>query len=78
MTQRRVLGLAVPMIGESVLQTTVSAVDALIVVALGEAALAGAGTASEMIFFCSLSSARSPTEAQVSSRGRLASVITTA
>lgn len=51
MTQRRVLGLAIPIIGESLLQTGVSVVDTLIVGALGAAALAGVGIASEIVFF---------------------------
>lgn len=51
MNQRRVLGLAVPIIGESMLQTLVSVVDTLIVGALGATALAGVGIASEIIFF---------------------------
>ena len=51
MTQRRVLGLAIPIIGESMLQTMVSVVDTIIVGALGATALAGVGIASEIVFF---------------------------
>ena len=51
MTRRRVLGLAVPIIGESLLQTTVGAVDTLMVARLGSVAVAGVGTAIEVVFF---------------------------
>lgn len=51
MNQRRVLGLALPIIGESLLQTAVGVVDTLIVAALGATALAGVGLASEIVFF---------------------------
>jgi putative MATE family efflux protein len=51
MTQRRVLGLAIPIIGENLLQTAVGAVDTLMVATLGSAALAGVGVAIEVVFF---------------------------
>ena len=41
MTQRRVLGLALPIIGENLLQTMVGTVDTLMVSQLGKAAVAG-------------------------------------
>ena len=51
MTQRRVLGLATPIIGENLLQTAVGAVDTLMVGTLGAAAVAGVGTGSALVFF---------------------------
>jgi MATE family multidrug resistance protein len=51
MTQRRVLGLALPIIGENLLQTMVGAVDTFMVADLGKDALAGVGTAIELVFF---------------------------
>jgi putative MATE family efflux protein len=51
MTQRRVLGLALPIIGENLLQTMVGVVDTLFVAALGASALAGVGIALEVVFF---------------------------
>jgi putative MATE family efflux protein len=51
MTQRRVLGLAIPIIGENLLQTMVGIVDTLFVAALGASALAGVGVALEVVFF---------------------------
>lgn len=51
MTQRRVLGLAVPIIGEGLLQTLLGVVDTLMVASLGATALAGVGIANEVIFF---------------------------
>ena len=51
MDQRRVLGLAVPIIGENLLQTLVGAVDTLLVAQLGSAAVAGVGTAVEFVYF---------------------------
>ncbi|HEV2127476.1 MAG TPA: MATE family efflux transporter [Thermomicrobiales bacterium] len=51
MTQGRVLRLALPIIGENLLQTTVGVVDTLFVAALGAAALAGVGVALEVVFF---------------------------
>ncbi len=51
MTQRRVLGLAVPIIGENLLQTTVGAVDTFMVARLGSVAVAGVGTSIELVFF---------------------------
>lgn len=51
MTQRRVLGLAVPIIGENLLQTAVGAVDTLMVARLGKEAVAGVGTSIEVVFF---------------------------
>ncbi|HKG24623.1 MAG TPA: MATE family efflux transporter [Thermomicrobiales bacterium] len=51
MTQRRVLGMATPIIGENLLQTAVGAVDTLMVAKLGKEAVAGVGTAAELVFF---------------------------
>ena len=51
MTQRRVLGLATPIIGENLLQTLVGAVDTFMVARLGAAAVAGVGTGFEFVFF---------------------------
>ncbi len=51
MSQRRVLRLALPIIGENLLQTMVGVVDTLFVAALGAAALAGVGVALEVVFF---------------------------
>ncbi|MDQ3044760.1 MAG: MATE family efflux transporter [Chloroflexota bacterium] len=51
MTQRRVLGLALPIIGENLLQTIVGAVDTLLVARLGSYAVAGVGTSLEIVFF---------------------------
>ena len=51
MNQRRVLKLALPIIGENLLQTFVGVVDTLFVAALGSAALAGVGVALEVVFF---------------------------
>ncbi|HEX5500592.1 MAG TPA: MATE family efflux transporter, partial [Thermomicrobiales bacterium] len=51
MTQRRVLGLAMPIIGENFLQTLVGAADTFMVAHLGSAAVAGVGTSIEIVFF---------------------------
>ena len=51
MTQRRVLGLATPIIGENLLHTMVGAVDTFMVARLGAAAVAGVGTGFEFVFF---------------------------
>jgi multidrug resistance protein, MATE family len=51
MTQRRVLLLAVPIIGEYFLQTLVGAADTLMVSRLSDEALAGVGTAAEFLYF---------------------------
>jgi multidrug resistance protein, MATE family len=51
MSQKRVLKLAVPIIGENLLQTLVGVVDTVFVAALGAAALAGVGVALEVVFF---------------------------
>src|SRR5215212_1387387 len=51
MTQRRVLTLATPIIGENLLQTMVGAVDTFMVARLGAAAVAGVGTGFEIVFF---------------------------
>ena len=51
MTQRRVLGLATPIIGENLLQTAVGAVDTFMVARLGAAAVAGVGMGFEFVFF---------------------------
>ena len=51
MTQRRVLTLATPIIGENLLQTLVGVVDTFMVATLGAAAVAGVGTGFEIVFF---------------------------
>ncbi|MDF3017212.1 MAG: efflux family protein [Thermomicrobiales bacterium] len=51
MTQRRVLKLATPIIGENLLQTLVGAVDTFMVARLGAAAVAGVGIGFELVFF---------------------------
>jgi putative MATE family efflux protein len=51
MDRGRVLGLAVPIIGENLLQTLVGAVDTLLVARLGSEAVAGVGTAVEFVYF---------------------------
>jgi multidrug resistance protein, MATE family len=51
MTQARVLALATPIIGENLLQTMVGAVDTLMVARLNKEAVAGVGTAIELVFF---------------------------
>lgn len=51
MTQRRVLGLAIPIIGENLLHTSVTAIDVFMVAQLGAVAVAGVGTAAELVFF---------------------------
>lgn len=50
MNRRRVIGLAVPIIGEHFLQTLVSVADTFFVASLGATALAGVGIASEIVF----------------------------
>src|SRR5215210_480632 len=50
MNQRRVAGLALPIMGENLLHTSVVAIDTLMVSKLGSAQLAGVGTAAEMVF----------------------------
>ena len=51
MTERRVLGLATPIIGENLLQTMVAAVDTFMVARLGAYAVAGVGIGFEVVFF---------------------------
>jgi putative MATE family efflux protein len=51
MTQKRVLGLATPIIGENLLHTMVGAVDTFLVARLGAAAVAGVGIGFEFVFF---------------------------
>jgi putative MATE family efflux protein len=48
--QRRVLGLAWPVIGENLLQTLLGVVDTILVAGLGAVALAGVGAALQVIF----------------------------
>ena len=48
--ERRVLGLAAPVIGENLLQTMLGVVDTVLVAGLGAVALAGIGTALQVIF----------------------------
>lgn len=50
MSERRVLLLALPIIGESLLQVAVGAVDTLLVGRLGADAIAGVGIATESVF----------------------------
>lgn len=50
MTQRRVLLLALPIIGENLLQVAVGAIDTLLVGRLGADAIAGVGIAFETVF----------------------------
>ena len=49
--RRRVFGLAWPVIGQNLLETTLGIVDTLLVASLGAAALAGVGTALQIMFF---------------------------
>ncbi|MFL5800680.1 MAG: MATE family efflux transporter [Roseiflexaceae bacterium] len=49
--RRRVLSLAGPVIGENVLETMLGIVDTLLVAGLGAAALAGVGSALQVLFF---------------------------
>ncbi len=51
MNQRRVLGLALPIMGEQLLHTSVVAVDTLMVSRLGTEQVAGVGTAAELVWF---------------------------
>jgi putative MATE family efflux protein len=48
--KRQVLGLAAPIIGENLLQTMLGVVDTILVAGLGAAALAGVGTALQVIY----------------------------
>src|SRR5215210_3534329 len=50
MNQRRVAGLALPIMGENLLHTSVVAVDTFMVSKLGTSQVAGVGTAAEMVF----------------------------
>ncbi len=49
--RRRVFALAWPVIGENVLETLLGIVDTLLVAALGTAAIAGVGSAQQIMFF---------------------------
>ncbi|MCB0057140.1 MAG: hypothetical protein KDE45_08950, partial [Caldilineaceae bacterium] len=49
--QRRVFGLAWPVISENFLQTMLGIVDTLLVAQLGTAAIAGVGSALQVMFF---------------------------
>lgn len=51
MSQRRVLRLALPIIGENLLQSSVGIIDTLMVARVGAAALAGVGVSLEIVFF---------------------------
>ncbi|MBX0327780.1 MATE family efflux transporter, partial [Oscillochloris sp. ZM17-4] len=48
--RRRVMNLAAPVIGENLLQTLLGVVDTILVAGLGAVALAGVGTALQVIF----------------------------
>jgi putative MATE family efflux protein len=48
--ERRVIGLAAPVIGENLLQTMLGVVDTILVAGLGAVALAGVGTALQVVF----------------------------
>ena len=50
-TNRRVLGLAVPVIGENLLETLLGIVDTLLVAGLGTGAIAGVGSGQQLMFF---------------------------
>lgn len=49
--RRRVLGLAGPVIGENLLETLLGVIDTILVAGLGAAAIAGVGTALQVMFF---------------------------
>jgi putative MATE family efflux protein len=51
MNMRRVLLLAIPIVGENLLQTAVGAVDTLLVSRIGDDAIAGVGIGAELVFF---------------------------
>ena len=51
MNTRRVLWLAIPIIGENLLQTAVGAVDTLMVSRISDDAIAGVGIGAELVFF---------------------------
>ena len=51
MNMRRVLLLALPIVGENLLQTAVGAVDTLLVSRIGDDAIAGVGIGAELVFF---------------------------
>lgn len=51
MNQRVVLLLALPIIGENLLQTAVGAIDTLLVSRIGDDAIAGVGVGAELVFF---------------------------
>ncbi len=51
MNVRRVMLLALPIVGENLLQTAVGAVDTLIVSRIGDDAIAGVGVGVELVFF---------------------------
>ena len=49
--RRRVLGMAWPVIGQNLLETLLGIVDTLLVAGLGAAAIAGVGSALQIMFF---------------------------
>src|SRR5690242_16714910 len=49
--RRRVLSLAGPVIGENFLETLLGIIDTLLVAGLGAAAIAGVGSALQVLFF---------------------------
>src|SRR4051794_23169472 len=48
---RRVLGLAAPVIGENILETLLGVIDTMLVASLGAVAIAGVGGALQVMFF---------------------------
>src|SRR5438552_4191804 len=75
--RRRVINLAAPVIGENLLQTMLGVVDTMLVAGLGATALAGVGSALQVVFvltaaLTALSVGASVLVAQAYGRGDLA------